>query len=205
MLLQRSGKSLEVDANISLHYQKRVMLMDDEYAFICDNSPSISEDMSAEYARLEVPQMPFAIQSYKGSSSRSWNISDIKLISRTFKEATINNQTLWRLRSWTKGEFGNTSASYGRPLGMPPKVLSFTAYSSHMIGENSTYRIYRIPVVITNLTIDYPNDVDYIPDDQGNMIPIIQTITISLTEQHSPSELSNFSLDQFKMGKMLNF
>ena len=74
-----------------------------------------------------------------------------------------------------------------------------------MIGDDPTHRLYRIPVVITNLTIDYPNDVDYIPDDQGNMIPIIQTITISLTEQHSPSELSNFSLDQFKMGKMLNF
>ncbi len=205
MLLQRNGKSLEVDANISLHYQKRVMLMDSEYAFICDNSPSMSEDVSAEYAKLEIPQMPFAIQTYKGSSSRTWNLSDIKLISRTFKEATMNNKSLWMLRSWTKGEFGNTSADLGRPLGMPPKVLSFTAYSSHIPGDDHSYRIYRIPVVINSLNIDYPNDVDYIPDEHGNMIPIIQTITLSITEQHSPSELSNFSLDRFKMGKMLNF
>lgn len=201
MLISRGTD--QSDAEISVHYQKRVMLMDDEYAFICDNTPSISEDMSAEYARVDIPQLPFAIQSYKGSSSRSWNISDIKLISRTFAEATMNNETLWRIRSWMKGEFGG-------PMGMPPKVLSFTAYTSmrhdlNVGGKDTMFRIFKIPVVITNMTVDYPNDVDYIPDNHGNMIPIIQSISISITEQHSPNELSNFNLADFKTGKMLNF
>ena len=207
MLIKRG--SGEPDSQISLYYQRRVMLMDDEYAFVCDNTPAISEDMTVEYAKIEIPQMPFSIQSYRGSSSRTWNVSDIKLISRTFNEATTNNSTLWRLRSWMKGEFGiegtTKDNTLKRSLGMPPKVLMFTAYSSHTIAPATSRRIFRIPVVITSLSIDYPNDIDYIPDNDGNMVPIIQTISLSLTEQHSPSEISNFSLESFKAGKMLNF
>lgn len=69
------------------------------------------------------------------------------------------------------------------------------------IGNN----IFEVPVVITNLEIPYPSDVDYIPTVNNIPVPTVVTVSVQLTETHSPNAYAKFNLQQFKSGNLLNF
>lgn len=69
------------------------------------------------------------------------------------------------------------------------------------IGNN----IFEVPVVITNLEIPFPSDVDYIPTINQIPVPTIVTVSLQLTETHSPNAYAKFNLQQFKAGNLLNF
>ena len=86
-------------------------------------------------------------------------------------------------------------------IGLPPAVLELSAYSNNQHRGN----IYKIPVVITNLTIPYPTDVDYIPTTQGTPFPVLMNIGIDLVEVHSPSEYERFSIVDYRRGELLSF
>lgn len=211
-------------------------------------SPTVTENRNVNYNALEPLHAPGQIQVYKNTGSRSFGISDIKLISRTVKEADANLRTLWRLRGWCMPRFGNSSTlnstqrtfrnarEFGQTdeelffddaerdekigtelLGAPPEVLYLSAYS-HNIGSDpagtskagteiwqSAQHINRVPVVIQQLTIPYPNDVDYINTSKGVPMPIIMNLDISLIETHSPNSYEAFSLDDFKVGRLKGF
>lgn len=104
-------------------------------------------------------------------------------------------------------------------LGAPPMVLYLYAHSSPENSERGTadvirVNINRIPVVITNLSVNYPNDVDYLPasrtgvdgiDKATESFPTKMDITVDCTETHSPREYERFNLQQFHDGKLVNF
>lgn len=95
-----------------------------------------------------------------------------------------------------------------RFLGAPPEVLYLTAYSDSVNTSgslNKVSNITRVPVVITNLTITYPNDVDYIPTTSGEPFPIIMSISLSLVETHSPKEYELFDLFKYRKGLLPGF
>lgn len=113
-------------------------------------------------------------------------------------------------------------AEYGVQLkGAPPEVLYLYAYSSSAndkrssSGSFSPVNINRVPVVITSLSITYPDDVDYIPaydpsaqlgaNDQTEPFPVKMDVSISLIETHSPSEYEKFNLVAFKQGNLVSF
>ncbi len=219
-------------------------------------SPQVTENRIVNYNSLEPLHAPGQIQVYKNTSSRTYDISDIKLLSRTTKEADENLVKLWKLRSWCMPRFGNSSTlsadnvasrqersnekDQNDPkvsgftdeevgllysdevgielLGAPPPVLYLSAYSyktkidasqqTPRSGTNVWQRaqhINRVPTVITNLTIPYPNDVDYINDSNGTPIPIIMNINVTLTETHSPTAYESFSLNDFRAGILQGF
>lgn len=95
-------------------------------------------------------------------------------------------------------------------IGSPPPLLYFSAYSNLVPGQAykniPTPNIYEVPTVIQNLSINYPSDIDYIPNRQNEPVPTILTLDITLLETHSPHEMTNrFSLRQFKSGMLINF
>lgn len=99
-------------------------------------------------------------------------------------------------------------------LGAPPEVLYLYGYSTNKNDNRDTnevgYNINRIPVVITNLAIVYNDDVDYIPvaDPIRSTVepfPVKLTVTINVTETHSPIEYEKFSLQSFKSGTLKHF
>lgn len=189
--------------------------------------------------------MPGGIHVYGGTQSRSYQLSDVKLVSRTRSEASANMQRMNLIRSWCRPRFGeknitqaenalkrqtereraasilqqnqaagvtstqaqldvlffDDNQSYKEIIGTPPAILLFSAYSNQSKRGN----IYKIPCVITNLGITYPSDVDYIPTEEGVPFPIITTVSISLTETHSPGEYERFSLDDFRQGRLTGF
>ena len=69
----------------------------------------------------------------------------------------------------------------------------------------SAQHINRVPVVIQQLTIPYPNDVDYINTSKGVPMPIIMNLDISLIETHSPNAYEAFSLGDFRAGRLKGF
>lgn len=88
------------------------------------------------------------------------------------------------------------SNSYMMNTESPPYNTSVPA-----IGNN----IFEVPVVITGLEIPYPSDVDYIPTINNIPVPTIVTVSLQLTETHSPNKYGQFNLQAFKSGNLLNF
>jgi len=102
--------------------------------------------------------------------------------------------------------------------GAPPDVLYLYAYSTSgndkRNADPTRVNINRVPVVLTSLTITYPEDVDYIPvfssdengpDAQTEPFPVKIDVNISLAETHSPKEFESFDLKAYKTGRLVNF
>lgn len=117
--------------------------------------------------------------------------------------------------------FQNSLNSLKTRLGAPPEVLLFSAYSPSNSTEQGFPRlglrgnIDSIPVVLTSLRIEYPDDVAYVRslsistsdlDPFGNTpFPTIMTIGIELTETHSPAEVNKFNLANYEAGILEGF
>ena len=257
-----------------------------------DVSPDFTENRAVNYTPLEPVQAPGQIFIYKNTSSRTFDLGDVKLISRSQVEASNNMRNLQWIRSWTLPWFGEGTASSnlgttnnsaksiggaeinqedieqikkmeqeteqivepahhnenlvdikagkdqldmlreqtreffeppakvvskgaslgagsgsgsgsGEEIGAPPAILYFSAYSSEKEGHLT--HLNRIPVVIQNLGISYPSDVDFIPTLELEPMPTIMSINISLVETHAPAEYNTFSLIQYKNGNLPRF
>ena len=184
-------------------------------------SPTVNEDRSVEYTAVSPIHMPGSVQVYKRTNSRTFAIA-APLISRTREEATKNMKILQTLRGWTLPYFGTGSSTGGMQdpkgdgatrraselLGAPPDVLYLYAYSSPTSRDGFSHvNLNRIPVVLSQLGIAYPDDVDYIPTFYENRepMPVKMLVNISLLETHSPHEYEQFSLRQYKEGMLENF
>lgn len=90
------------------------------------------------------------------------------------------------------------------PLGTPPAVLLFSAYSPNAV--HYTYdNIRRVPVVMQQMSINYPTDVDYIPTVTNIPFPTVMSLDITLVETHAPIEYEAFNLMAFKAGQLLGY
>lgn len=201
-------------------------------------SPSVTESRSVQYQKSDIRHMPGDLLSYSSTSSRKFDFSELKLVSRTPAEARRNIIRINTLRGWTMPYFGSTGLStldnqlvsgginqdptskqvddlrsnFRRMLGAPPDILHLYVYSS---GSDDRHlgNIVGVPVVIDSFGITYPNDVDYIPclstgpNDPygGTPFPIAMTLSLSVTEIHSPREYEKFKLEDYKTGRMLRF
>ena len=112
------------------------------------------------------------------------------------------NTSLGNIRDLIQGLSTSAESSFA---GAPPQVLEFSAYSSRgNRNSNEIGHIHRVPVVIDSLSIVYPTDCDYIPTQTRNPTPMptIMTVDITLVETLSPLQLENFSLTDFRLGRL---
>ncbi len=182
---------------------------------VFDVSPTLSESRTVEYNQVAPVHMPGSIQIYKRTGSRTFSLG-AKLISRNTSQATNNIQILQLLRGWcmpyfgiadrgSEGQLGSDATSM---LGAPPDVLYLFAYSAGTGGDDRTgdpVNLKKVPVVITNLSFDYPEDVDYIATASGEPFPVKMDVKLDLLETHSPASYEEFSLMDFKLGKLAQF
>lgn len=225
------GSAFEKPEEQSNVFKAKLVHFRNKEKVIFEASPAISESRTINYQQIDPIHMPGSIFAYATTPSRNFGISDIKLISQTSAQASRNMRDLQILRYWCMprfgsiggDNFGNTfgadvnnsflgrnskTISNDNQLGMPPPLLFFSAYSASQSGGGSSLvaqNINRVPVVITSLDIQYPNDVDYIPNEKGVPFPTIMTINISLSETHSPKTFEAFNLDAFKAGTLGGF
>jgi hypothetical protein len=200
-----------------------------------DVTPEITETRNVNYTTLEPVHMPGGIHVYKGSSSRVFNINNIRLVSRTREEAAKNLYRLNQLRGWAMPYFGKANSSL---VGAPPDVLALSAYSlgprdsandsttrtdgettqasENFLKKQRPTNIHNIPVVLQQMSIPYPSDVDYIDTmevsfNDGTVIkagvpfPTLMTIDMVLMETHSPNEYANFDLKKYRQGILDTF
>ncbi|KKM00693.1 hypothetical protein LCGC14_1801870 [marine sediment metagenome] len=212
---------------------------------VFDVTPDIAENQNVNYKNIEPIHAPSSFWVYQNTPARAYNLSNIKLISRTIEEATLNLQRVNCLRAWTKPFFGEGTATGGERglvksqdkarvgseqdtgqltltcflpgttaetdrqvfkkfLGSPPEVILLSAYANKTPGETPS-NISRVPVIMTQLSLPYPSDVDYIPTEDGTPFPAIMSIDMQLSEAHSPRELRQFDLHRYRRGILTSF
>lgn len=230
---------------------------------VFDVTPTFTESGGVEYTPVTPVHMPGAMQVYKNTQSRQFEIT-AHFISRNVSDALKNMMYVQKLRAWRNPYFGGTDTltdanrqarqdadqrranqegtgtstltdaeratvvrervqAEGVQLrGAPPDVLYLYAYSNNQIDSRNNAgnvftptNINRVPVVLTNLVITYPEDVDYIPVydlAQGapdsvftQPWPVKMDVSISLAETHSPREFERFDLNAYKNGNLANF
>lgn len=180
-------------------YKVKLVNQNSDEKVIFKVSPELSENRTVNYTPLEPVQAPGQIFIYKNTSSRTFDLGDVKFISRTQEEAKKNLEDIQMIRSWTVPWFGTGG---DEELGAPPAVLNFSAYSS----KGGFTNLFRIPVVIGNLSVNYPTDVDYIPAmGSKEPAPTIISISLSLIETHAPVEYNTFNLMKYKKGELVGF
>lgn len=195
-----------------------------------DVTPEITETRSVNYKTMEPVHMPGGIHVYSGTSSRIFNINNIRLVSRTREEASKNLYRLNQLRGWAMPYFGINNT---RLVGAPPDVLALSTYSlgaqdsanaaagadqdaKNFLKRTRPTNIHNIPCVLQQISIPYPSDVDYIdtqeltfPDGTeikaGVPFPIMITVDLVLLETHSPREFAEFNLKDYRQGKLETF
>ena len=133
---------------------------------IFDPQPTISETGSVGYSTSNT-RLNSDIVVYSGTQSRTYSIN-ADFVSRNAEEADSNFKKLQILRSWRWRE--GTVAEL-----VPPTVLRLRGYN----------KIFNsIPVVVTSVTTEFSNDVDYIVGSSADM-PIVLSVSVSLLEaQH---------------------
>lgn len=117
-----------------------------------------------------------------------------------------------------KGAIATLNSSSIELLGAPPPVLYLYAYSTSANDDRPTaygVNINRVPVVLSDLSITYPDDVDCLPisssassvtiNGSSEPFPIRVDVSITLLETHSPAEFEQFSLQKYKTGQLVNF
>jgi hypothetical protein len=97
------------------------------------------------------------------------------------------------LRTATKMFYGT-----GTNVGNPPIVCQLNGYGSNIFNT--------VPVVVKNASFDMKDDVQYIKVQMGTMtqpswVPIMSTISVTVTPIYNRSKLRQFSLEDFASGK----
>lgn len=156
-------------------------------------TPNITYNQDVQYDSLNAVHTNQEILAYSRTSAPTITVSG-SFSSQTQLEARYNLACLHFLRLITKMSFG---ASVNPQRGTPPPVLYFDAHGGGMF--------LNIPVVVKNFAITLPNDPDYVtvtasPQSKVTRVPAIFDISVSLTVQHTPRQLREWSIEKFRSG-----
>ena len=166
-------------------------LVETNNSMIFPYTPSVTISHTANYNALSPAHSNYQFMSYENSQV------DVITVTGEFLVETPSDAAYWIgakhfLQSITKMSYGDTSNA-----GSPPPVVRLNGYGSHVFDN--------VPVVVTNFTVDLPNDVDYIRANVSGTAyaPTRSTITVSLQVVYSREQVRNFSLDDFINGKYI--
>lgn len=154
--------------------------------------PQITVSTKANYTSIDPVHNNFPFQAYKNSQ-----VDDIT-ISGEFSCENEQDAYYWIaattfLRTATKMFYGT-----GTNVGNPPIVCKLNGYGSNIFNS--------VPVVVKAASFDMKDDVQYIKCQMGTMtqpswVPIMSTISITVTPIYNRSKLRQFSLEDFASGK----
>jgi hypothetical protein len=154
--------------------------------------PQITVSTKANYTSIDPVHNNFPFQAYKNSQ-----VDDIT-ITGEFSCENEQDAYYWIaattfLRTATKMFYGT-----GPNVGNPPIVCKLNGYGSNIFNS--------VPVVVKSASFDMKDDVQYIKCQIGTMtqpawVPIMSTITVTVTPIYNRSKLRQFSLEDFASGK----
>jgi hypothetical protein len=154
-------------------------------------TPSITISTKANYTQLDSVHSNYPFNAYKNSQ-----VDDIE-ISGEFSCETEEDAAYWIaatvfFRTATKMFFGQ-----GDNVGNPPIVCNLTGYGSSIFD--------KVPVIIKSFSVDLKDDVNYIRCNSfktNTMVPVLSTISVTVTPIYNRRNLRKFSLAKFASGDM---
>lgn len=163
-------------------------------------TPTLQLAGNANYDQHDFHGTNYSYMTYKNS-----NVSQI-IVNSDFSANTIDEGrymlgVIQFLRTATKSFYGEAAVRDGY-YGTPPPVLVFEYLGEH--GFN------KVPVVVINYNVNFPNDVDYIPvktnvggEEETTFLPVLTNISVTLQPYYTPHKLrKKFDLSQFTNGKL---
>lgn len=153
-------------------------------------TPSIRQDVKANWQQTNVQHTNYAIYSYTNSDAGTISVNGQFPI-QTQQEAFSWLATVNALRALTKMRTGNDTLA-----GAPPPVCRFYAYGPDIYNG--------VPVVIGSFSIDLPSDVDYLTgfniEGFEVKVPVLSSISVTLLPVYSRRELARFGVDGYVRG-----
>lgn len=172
-------------------------------------TPTVFIQHDANYDMLAPVHNNYPFPTYQGSSMQSIVING-EFIVQTPEEAQYWVAAVHYLRSVTKMDYGQGGS------GNPPPTVRLNGYGDFVFKN--------VPVVVTNFSIELPQDVDYIStqlENQGAVIsgtsraasngmsnafsyvPTVSLLAVTLQPIYSRSQVEQFSLQRFVNGDYL--
>lgn len=158
-------------------------------------TPNIFLSGTAEYNQTLLQGMNYPVNTFVSSRPPDIPVSADFTANDTY-EARYLLAIMTFLRVCTKAYFGDAAVASGN-YGTPPPVMLFEYLGDH--GFN------KVPVVITNYSIQLPDDVDYVPvlvNTEVTHVPSKTNIVITLTPSYTPHKMRRrFDLDAVRSGQ----
>ena len=163
-------------------------------------TPQIFMSGMANYNSAELHGSNYPINTFINSTPPTFPVTG-DFTANTIAEARYLMAVIHFLKCVTKAHFGDSSVRSGT-FRTPPPVLLF-----EYMGENG---FNKVPVVVRTYSIQYPDNVDYVPvkggssGDDVTFVPTVANITVDLLVNHTPHKLrKKFSIDSLRSGQGL--
>lgn len=168
--------------------------LEESNGIVWQYTPTIFMSGSAEYNEALMQGMNYPINTFISSRPPDIPIT-ADFSANDIYEARYLLAVMTFLKICTKAAFGDDAVARGR-AGTPPPVLLFEYLGDH--GFN------KVPVVVTNWSMQLPDNVDYVPVVVGGKttyVPTLTNIMINLKPQYTPHKLRRkFSVEAVTNG-----
>jgi hypothetical protein len=147
-------------------------------------TPTISYGVKADWSEIKPLHSNFNIPFYQRSSVGEISITGRFTVENSI-DAKIYLSTVHLLRAVTKMRFGGSGGD--ADSGAPPPICRLFAFGM----------LYNVPVAITSVRIELPNDCDYFSLNGKTSVPTISTLSVTCLPVYSRKEMQNFSVTKY--------
>jgi hypothetical protein len=155
-------------------------------------NPTLLMQHEANYTTVAPTHSNYPYHAYQNSQIGAITITG-EFVNENQEDGQYYIAVLHFLRTMTKMYYGE-----GENAGNPPLISRLNGYGKHVLND--------IPVVITNFSVDFAQQVDYIEcevDGKPNYVPVESMITITCIPNYSRRATAGFNLKEFAEGKFV--
>jgi hypothetical protein len=156
-------------------------------------TPSITLSYQNNYQPMGVTHSINTVQAYQNSDVSSIAISG-EFTAQTEEEADYVLAVIHFFKSASKMYFG--SADNANNVGAPPPILFLNGFGQHYFPN--------VTVILQSFTHTMADDVDFVYTSNRTRIPTRSNIQLALVPQYSRKKVSEFNLDAFARGDLIN-
>jgi hypothetical protein len=155
-------------------------------------TPTILFQHTANYSTVTPTHSNYPYYAYQNSQVNEITIT-ASFVNENDEDGKYFIAALHFLRTMTKMYYGE-----GDNAGNPPLLSRLNGYGLHVLND--------IPVVITNFSMDLPQEVDYIEcvvDGKSNYVPTDTVLTVTCAPNYSRRAVAGFNLKEYAEGKFV--
>ena len=191
--LQPSAKNdwrVRINAQWNIFNSPLFKLLENTGGVVWPYNPNITVSTKANYTAIDTTHSNYQFQAYKNSV-----VDDIQ-ISGEFSCETETDAAYWIaattfFKTATKMFFGE-----GEFAGNPPIVCNLSGYGSSIFD--------KVPVIVKAFSVDLKDDVNYIRCNTfgtNTWVPVLSTISVTVTPVYNRRRLRKFSLQDYSRVK----